>query len=383
LNRLAALKIALITVLVLLSFGYGLAVGRKQYPPYATVHWAYEYFFESQTERKYKNPQYTTVNPEFYKNDLDALITIRSEADVVSKRKQLEDYIWPGRGFPQTEMPSEVNRDIQDEKCQNLAGLKRIDRVVVRMDYGLDSVMYHFIPEKNNQQLVIYHAGHFEDFRDASVVISSLLSQGYAVLGVSMPLMGLNSRPFFDSDHNGRFLLVHHNQFLYLKDPIRFFIDPVVIALNYVSKAVGYESITMLGFSGGAWTTTMCAALDPRIMRSYPVAGTLPFFLVDPRGWGDYEQMIPDLYRVANYLELYVLGSYGEDRKQMQVLNQFDECCYYGLGYQIYEQKVKSAVAALKKGSFEVLLDTTHHEHKLSDYSLKMIIHDLGRQRSL
>ena len=45
----------------------------------------------------------------------------------------------------------------------------------------------------------------------------------------------------------------------------------------------------MVSISGG-WTTTVYAAIDPRVTRSYPVAGSLPIPLrVDVRDWGDWE----------------------------------------------------------------------------------------------
>ena len=33
----------------------------------------------------------------------------------------------------------------------------------------------------------------------------------------------------------------------------------------------------MIGLSGGGWTTTVAAAIDPRVGLSIPVAGSLPF----------------------------------------------------------------------------------------------------------
>lgn len=55
---------------------------------------------------------------------------------------------------------------------------------------------------------------------------------------------------------------------------MRFFIEPVVLAVNY-AKALGYDEIVMLGLSGGGWTTTVSAAVDSRIKLSIPVAGSV------------------------------------------------------------------------------------------------------------
>jgi hypothetical protein len=40
-----------------------------------------------------------------------------------------------------------------------------------------------------------------------------------------------------------------------------------VQAVNY-GKALGYKHIVMVGLSGGGWTTTISAAIDPRTYSS-------------------------------------------------------------------------------------------------------------------
>lgn len=376
------LKVVLVAVLTMSSFCLGIVIGRKGYPLFSTLHQIYARAFGPALKPQTEDSNHYAIEPEYYQYDVRPLISIRSEADVATTRKRLFDFIWPGQGLPVTKIPSEIDTDIRDERCQGLEGLKRIDKITVRMDYGLDSIIYHFIPAVSNNRLVIFHAGHMEDFREGGMVLSFFLRRGYAVLGISMPLMGMNSRPLFDSGHNGRFRLVHHNQFSYLPDPIKFFVEPVVVALNYTAQA-GYEAVYMIGVSGGGWTTTMCAALDPRILKSYPVAGSSPLFLLSEFEWRwlDYEQTVPDLYRIANFPELYVLGSYGEGRRQLQVLNQFDTCCFYGVKYQVYEGAVKEAVGDLKLGSFAVLSDTTHRQHKISAYALEMIALDMEHKQ--
>ena len=52
----------------------------------------------------------------------------------------------------------------------------------------------------------------------------------------------------------------------------------------------------MAGLSGGGWTTTIASALDPRIVLSFPVAGSVPFAMRDEHpgdpyhDLGDFEQ---------------------------------------------------------------------------------------------
>ena len=49
----------------------------------------------------------------------------------------------------------------------------------------------------------------------------------------------------------------------------------------------------MIGLSGGGWTTTVYAAIDPRIVKSIPVAGTLPLYLRGDHYNHDLEQYVP------------------------------------------------------------------------------------------
>ena len=49
---------------------------------------------------------------------------------------------------------------------------------------------------------------------------------------------------------------------------MRYFIEPVVLAVNYATQTLGYKNIVMLGLSGGGWTTTLASAIDSRIQVS-------------------------------------------------------------------------------------------------------------------
>jgi hypothetical protein len=88
--------------------------------------------------------------------------------------------------------------------------------------------------------------------------------------------------------------------------PLRYFIEPVVLTANY-AEAAGYAEINMAGLSGGGWSTTFAPAVDKRIKRSFPIAGSVPCAMRNPTGkmpnqtWTgsdaeDYEQscMPPD-----------------------------------------------------------------------------------------
>ncbi len=69
-------------------------------------------------------------------------------------------------------------------------------------------------------------------------------------------------------------------------------------------RALIFKRVAMIGVLGGGWTTTLLAVLDSRIQYSFPVAGTIPFFL--QRTVGDFEDHYVALYTITNYLELYI-----------------------------------------------------------------------------
>lgn len=322
--------------------------------------------------------QWDDIDPAYYETDVRKLIEIDSGRDVADKRKALIQYLWAEKGFPCSKLPATVNHDVPDDRYARLfhANLKQIDKITVSMDYGLNSTVYHFISRDGNNRLIIYHQGHRGDFISGIDTIAAFLDSGYSVMGFSMPLLGMNNQPVVYLKRFGRLKLTSHNHLKFLDSPIRYFAEPVIVALNYARK-FEYESVNMVGISGGGWTTVLIAAIDPRIKRSYPVAGSFPIYLRASRDWGDYEQTVPSLYRIANYPELYVMGAYGSGRKQFQILNKYDSCCFGGVKYQTYEDAVTQAVMELGEGEFEILLDDTHKEHKISNYALTVILNDL------
>ena len=141
--------------------------------------------------------------------------------------------------------------------------------------------------------------------------------------------------------------------------PIKYFIEPVIVSINYLRNNFDYSSISMVGISGGGWTTTLAAAVDTRITKSFPVAGSYPIYLRSnsSRDWGDYEQNAPELYTRVNYLELYVLGGQGENRIQMQIINKYDTCCFAGKKWETYKEIVRDHIHQLEFGEFYLFLD--------------------------
>ena len=329
----------------------------------------------------------------FTDTDVNALISIHNSEEATAKRDELVKFIWGPGGLPK-DLPAKVEENVVDDKrYADLPNLKRIERFTVTMDWGFTSTAYHFLPAQGyNGKLMIYQGGHDGDFIIAKDLFKFFLGQGFGVLALSMPMEAPNNQPVVDLEHIGRIQLTFHDQLKFLKmkagHPVQLFLTPITVCLNHLQSVKYYDSFYMTGVSGGGWTTTIYAALDPRVKRSYPVAGSLPLHLREDRDransahhgadWGDYEQSIPELYAIANYLDLYILSSVGDGRKQLQMLNKYDPCCLAGESFRTYENVVNDRVKALGSGGgFAVFLDTKNRFHSISAAALDTMLNDI------
>lgn len=232
-----------------------------------------------------------------------------------------------------------------------------------------------------NGQVIIFHAGHRGDFIKYKSIIANLLREGYDVLAFCMPLLGINNQPITKIRKIGFIKLNDHNN-MYLLDlreghPIKYFVEPVISTINYIERNYQYTRVSMIGVSGGGWTTTLCAAIDPRIKLSFSVAGTLPLHLFPQLR--DFEQTAPDMYKKFSYLELYLMASYGEGRKHFQINNQYDPVCFYGINALTYKEVVESRMAKLGLGKYELIIDK-NYEHSFSERTLDRILCELREQ---
>lgn len=368
------------------SLCYGIISHRHQLPPYSTLRSAYLRLHpDPAPPPAAAAPPAVAFDPAALTRSMDvgAILGIHTADDAAALRRGLIRFLWGDDALPDG-LPTAVEREHQDARYGSIASLAHIDRLTIAMDFGLESRVYHFVPRRPNNRAVLYHEGHGGDFFLRLPLIEACLDRGYAVVGLCMPLLGLNNQPHVDLPRFGRIHLNRHEHLGLLEParghPVRYLIEPVVIALNHLEAAWTYEDIAMVGLSGGGWTTTLAAAIDPRIRLSFPAAGSYPIYLrsYDWRDWGDYEQTVPELYRTVNYLELYVLGGHGPGRRQRQILNAGDPCCFGGEGWRTYAEVVASRVRGIGEGQFTVSIDASHDEHDISPTALAWILDDLA-----
>ena len=364
--------LSLLIISFAIIFFLGVYVGLYKIFPYEVLDSSKDILFEQKTIENNKFVNQANVY---------SLIKINSESDIDQKRDFLIEYFWDVGSFQRVKDKSqlpEVEIKISDSRYKDFQNLKRIDRLTVEMEYGINSVSYLFIPEQSNEKLILYHQGHGGDFLLGKDTIQFFLDRNFTVLAMAMPLLGMNNQPVIEIDGLGEMKLISHKKLRLLEannfNPMKLFLEPVQTNLNFLDKEYNFKRYSMIGLSGGGWTTVAYSAIDERISDSFSVGGSIPFYLrVDSRDMGDYEQTNIELYKNVNYLELYVLGAYGDGRQHIQIFNKNDPCCFSGNGYETYEFVIKDKMSQLGKGTFQVIIDDTHNEHKISDHTLKLV----------
>ena len=331
----------------------------------------------------------------------DHEITLHTRREIEARRQSLVEFIWGSDGFPRRRQPDLVVTNIP-HPVHHLTSLQRVDELRFHLADGLEGLAYHFIPEQPNGQLVVVHHGHACTLDDdpsptnspygMQRTIHGLLREGYGVLGVFMP----RKQP---GDCTGG-----HEKLFDIRTPgsgLRFFLEPTAISLNYLKsksrtgRFPRYRKFHMIGLSGGGWTTTVYAAIDPTIEQSFPVAGTIPLYLRTGGSVGDMEQFLPAFYRLAGYPDLYILGAHGKDRGQVQILVRQDDCCFgerqhdaaqaklpYADAMRAYEREVQRALKSAGPGMFRLEIDDAAPAHMISHEAIdRMILPQLKKAR--
>ena len=366
-----------IIVMISLSLTIGYVAGSQHIPFSKSINLIYTQNLSSDSER------FERINPILMETNIESLIDIENLNDIAKKRNQLINFIWKSNSLEKNEMPEKIIKNVDDPRFSEIKNLERIDKIIIDMEYGISSYPHLFHPIEKNNRLLIYHQGHAGDFILGKKTISYFIDKGYTVIAFSMPLHGSNNSPSLEIENFGIIKFDSHDKLRFLdsKDfsSMKLFFHPIMVSLNYVEQNYNFETFDMIGLSGGAWTITLYSTMDERISKIFPVAGPLPHYITqnEPDSTWHYETNNLLLYEIANYSEIFIMSSYGENKEHVKILNKFDSCCYSGIGYTTFEENIQDHIDMLGEGRFAVYLDDTHSDHIISDFSLKLIEENL------
>ena len=361
------------------------------------------------------------VPPQLISYDPSGQIRFRTASEADAKRLELISFIWSS-GLPTHTLPSVMTNMGSDVFAGDLSGLNgSLAATVDKLDaniapYDFHEICYLIHPlaiNANNRRLVVVNSGHRTGGKTSTPfsygvndTVNRLLSEGFKVLMTDMPLVGFNTHRTVVLPNAGGTITIsqrgtagHNEMFKKLAPPVlpdgtifRFFLEPMVQGVNYfLSVTPDVVDVSYIGISGGGWTGHMLAALDTRITQSFPVAGSYPLYIRQAVPTSDdTEQTYAPLYLeiatknangildtaagVASWLEIYALGGYGPGRRQIQILNYYDTCCFFGGTFRTYTNFVSNIVEGLGHGRWDFYSDTSLTNHWISSNVINHVI---------
>ena len=351
---------------------------------------------------------FAAANPLPTNNDPNNQIRFSTAGAANAKRQQLTNFIW-ATGLPVSAMPTITANVGASIFGADLSGINpSLVSQVTRLDadvsgYDFHSISYLLTPTNaaHATRVVIVHQGHSSSNTplDNGVgnTVNALLLQGFSVNVMQMPLFGWNNDTTalvpgqgvlnYGTSFDGHAAIINSTGPALGGTGFRLFLEPVIQSINYFASLSGLVDVSMIGISGGGWTTNMVAAIDTRVGLSIPVAGSAPLFSRnnDPPSVGDLEQYYQPLYGeniaqdgsgggVATWMEIYALGGYGAARKQVMVTNEFDPCCFSGLFADPFKDIVSNAVDLLNAGNWDYYLDSTSQLHEITGNTMSRVL---------
>lgn len=354
--------------------------------------------------------------PEAAGYDPSGLVRFSTPEEAEAKRQELIHFIWAD-GLPTHVQPKATvgidsaifTGDLAGLDGSLTASVDRLDADVAPYDFHSTMYLVYPLASVNNNRLVIFNSGHRGSgafsygVNDAA---NRLLKEGFVILITDMPMFGYNNDLTVVLPNDAGTVTIekqsagHMELFAKLSPPVlrdgevfRFFLEPFVQGINYFLHVTPKAAdVSFVGLSGGGWSGHVIAALDVRIRQSFPVAGSYPMYCKHkpfPPFSHDMEQDYEPLYGekdtngdgitdtavgVASWLEIYALGGYGPGRLQIQILNLYDTCCFFGDAFETYDAFVAGVVKKLGEGEWKCYSDTSHKSHVISPEALNQVI---------
>lgn len=330
-------------------------------------------------------------------------LTLTTQAAIDMRRTSLINFIWGQGTLPTTQAAVQATTEV----CQTsgLPNLASTTQLRAAMPNSKEAFACHLRPTQSNGRLVILHHGHgckladgSGDFDDNAYgmyrTAQHLLSDGFGVLYVHMPYFrpgdcAGNATSAADGTPLGGSTNPHPALVAVVPSTgssLQFFLGGVLQALNKVASLNLYQEYNMVGLSGGGWTTTWYAALDPRIKTSFVMSGAMPFqFWIGP---GNDEQDNAGYYNGrTGYKDLFLMAT-DQGRRQVHVLRRHDGCCFnqswnlasgnWADNVHAYETDIRTIEAGIPgSGTFRLEIDETAPtpaSHTISRYGVTGVI---------
>lgn len=337
--------------------------------------------------------RYEGINPLYQATDPAGLVRLTGAEDVARARRDVARAVFGADRPPLGVRPDRVEAGIDPAGIATLAPyadpalVARIDRLTIRPDPGFVSrayVLHPARPASGPGPVFVYQQGYAATVARAAPLLRPLLARGVTVLALNyIGGYGENEMPARLYPGHGVFA---NDRAHFALDPLalrRYFL-PILAGLNHLLAQTGAEQADMGGLSAGGWATVVFAAIEPRIRRSYPMAGAYPLYLQQEDDHPPpHEQYYRPLLQAAGYAELFVLGALGPGRGQIQFFGQYDRCCQNNRLADLYAPTVTAVVdrlaglPAVGGGAFAVHINDTSPDHTINPDYVARILEDL------
>lgn len=330
---------------------------------------------------------YTKADPLWNLSNPLSSMTIAAPSDVILKRKQLSQAIW-GSDTPQP--PSLTNTFPGNGNAGELAPtyFNKTPLTSIWLGFSMERNVWartYYATFPGSTCLMIVNGGHAEGFFNTQnlpkfsipgvdALVRSLAGKPCDIILNSMPLQGENR--FAASYVNINPDVNTHDQLALLKpaigSPLKYFLGPALSTLNYALSQRSYDKIGAVGISGGGWETSMLAAIEPRIQRSYAVAGSVPLSYRAMVPEGDWEQ-----YNIPiDYLDIYAMSVAETGRKSFLFYNGKDPCCFQMNAVTPWAEPLTKAIANFPS-KLDIYISYSSATHDIQPEMATFIINDL------
>lgn len=249
---------------------------------------------------------------------------------------------------------------------------------------GASNRIYRIEPSSGAiNEAILYSLGH-SSIND-KLAINSFLAAGYDVFLCGMADSG-DAEDLSDNTASGTWTPVgggNHNEMSSLNVAgLSYFLYDKINMLNWMDANASYAHVYMAGTSGGGWTTLLCAALDERIEKAFPVRGYKPrIYKIGPpaeTSASDYEQggsngsstgsgaAVYNFFTTYTYEDLVALAS-TNGRTLYTITHTEDTALLGGTTFNIWKTTAESLASSLG-GFYKLFLNTASGEGTHSVY---------------